>query len=99
MISKARKVSHPVCNHKALAPPKLGRGGSLYSLGFLLLPAALCGNQPGGTGKGDLPPMLALHQNGTGLAAHAAFPSGLLASTVENFDQLITDGRLATHEP
>ena len=72
-----------------MAPLKLGRGGLLYSQGFLLLPAALCGNQPRGTGKEDLPPMLALHQNGTGLAAHAAFPPGPINSNRKNFDQRI----------
>jgi hypothetical protein len=37
----------------------------------------------------DIPPMLALHHHGTGLAAQSAFPSGPLASFHQKFRQRI----------
>jgi hypothetical protein len=39
--------------------------------------------------KSNIPPMLALHQHGTGLAAQSAFPSGPLPGLHKIFDQLI----------
>jgi hypothetical protein len=39
--------------------------------------------------KSNIPPMLALHQHGTGLAAQSAFPSGPLPSFQKKSEQLI----------
>jgi hypothetical protein len=39
--------------------------------------------------ESNIPPMLALHQHGTGLAAQSDFPSGPLAGFHKIFDQII----------
>jgi hypothetical protein len=39
--------------------------------------------------QSNFPPMLALHQHGTGLAAQSDFPSGPLSRSPKIFDQLI----------
>jgi len=67
-----------------------GRGGSAISPKLSYhAPAALCGWPAGILWRADIPPMLALHQHGTGLAAQSAFPSEPLASFHQKFGQLI----------
>jgi len=45
---------------------------------YFLVAATLCGKEAEDLWLRNIPPMLALHQHGTGLAAQSAFPSGPL---------------------
>jgi len=51
--------------------------------------APFCGRQAESLWEADIPPMFALHQHGTGLAAQSAFPSAPWPSLHKIFDQLI----------
>jgi hypothetical protein len=89
VISEAGKKSHLSCNHETPISPELGRDSMISPKLSNYAPAALWGWPAGSLWGADVPPMIALHQNGTGLTAQSAFPSGPLASFHYKFDQLI----------